>query len=134
MAAALKRCYVQQTHFWKKISVEEQRAQKDNRFLRGRHIAYLIYEYFRPTGSHEQVQGLSGLFRKMADDDIQDFDLRWEQALLLTNDPPSDMVLEGLYVFKLSGSFQIHTIMALNDREILRRRRTKRLSQIEKVC
>ena len=35
MAAALKRCYDKQTHFRKKISVEEQRAQKDNRFLRG---------------------------------------------------------------------------------------------------
>ena len=35
MATALKRCYDKQTHFRKKISVEEQRAQKDNRFLRG---------------------------------------------------------------------------------------------------
>ena len=32
-AAALNRCYDKQTHFRKKISVEEQRAQKDNRFL-----------------------------------------------------------------------------------------------------
>ena len=46
MASALKRCYDKQTHFRKKISVEEQRAQKDNRFLRERQIAYLIYEYF----------------------------------------------------------------------------------------
>ena len=38
MATALKRCYDKQTHFRKKISVEEQRAQKDNRFLRGRQI------------------------------------------------------------------------------------------------
>ena len=61
MAAALKRCYDKQTHFRKKISVEEQRAQKDNRFLRGRQIAYLIYEYFRPTGSYGEIRGLSGL-------------------------------------------------------------------------
>ena len=40
MAAALKWCYDKQTHFRKKISVEEQRAQKDNRFLRGRQIAF----------------------------------------------------------------------------------------------
>ena len=39
MASAFKRCYDKQTHFRKKISVEEQRAQKDNRFLRGRQIA-----------------------------------------------------------------------------------------------
>ena len=30
MASALKRCYDKQTHFRKKISVEEQRTQKDN--------------------------------------------------------------------------------------------------------
>ena len=108
--------------------------KKDNRFLRGRQIANLIHEYFRPTGSFDEIQGLSGLFSiKMADDDFQDFDLRWVQALLLTNDHPSDMVLEDLYVFKLSDSFQAHTVIALNDQEILRRR-TKRLSQIEKVC
>ena len=46
MASALKRCYEKQTHVPQKISVEERRAQKDNRFLRGRHTAYLISEYF----------------------------------------------------------------------------------------
>ena len=32
------------------------------------------------------------LFFLLENDDIQDFDLRWEQALLLTSDPPSDKV------------------------------------------
>ena len=59
----------------------------------------------------------------MENDDIQDFDLRWEQALLLTSDPPSDKVLEGLYVSKLQDSFQAQTIMALENQEILRRKR-----------
>ena len=36
MAAALKRFYNKHTHFRKRISVVEQRAQKDNRFLRGK--------------------------------------------------------------------------------------------------
>ena len=113
MASALKRCYDKQTHFRKRISVEEQRAQKNNRFLRGRQIAYLIYESFRPTGSYDEIHGLSGLFSiKLGNDDIQDFDLRWEQALLLTSDPPSDKVLEGLYVSKLQDSAQAQTIMA----------------------
>ena len=79
MAAALKRCYDKQTHFGKKISVEEQRAQKVNWFLRDRQIAYLIYEYFRPTGSCDEIQGLSGFFSiELENDDIQDFDLRCE--------------------------------------------------------
>ena len=77
MAAALKRCYDKHTHFRMRIRVEEQRAQKDNRFLRGRQFAYLVYEYFRPTGSYDEIQGLSGLFSiKLENDDIQDFDLR----------------------------------------------------------
>ena len=98
IAAALKRCYDKPTHFRTKISVEEQRAQKDNRFLRGRLIACLVYEYFRPTGSYDEIQGLSGLFNiKLENDDIQDFDLRREQALLLTSDPPPGKVSEGLY-------------------------------------
>ena len=93
----------------------------DNRFLRGRQIAYLIYEYFRPTGSFDEIQGLSGLFSmKMENDDIQDFDSRWEQALLLTCDPTSDNVLEELYVSKLQESSLAHTILALYNQEILR--------------
>ena len=84
MASALKRCYDKQTHFRKKISVEEQRAQKDNRFLRGRQVVYLIYEYFRPTGSYDEIQGLSGLFSiKLENDDIEDFDLLWAQAFVI---------------------------------------------------
>ena len=50
---------------------------------------------------------------KLENDDIQDFDLRWEQALLLTSDPPSDKVLEVLYVSKLQDSSQAQTILAL---------------------
>ena len=46
----------------KKVSVEEQRAQKDDPFLRGRQIAYMICEHFRATRACEAVQGLSDLF------------------------------------------------------------------------
>ena len=37
---------IHNSHF-KKNSLEEQKDQKQNRFLRGRQIAYLIYEYLR---------------------------------------------------------------------------------------
>ena len=49
---------------------------------------------------------------ELENDDIQDFDLRWDQSLLLTSDPPSDKVLEGLHVSKLQDSSQAQTIMA----------------------
>ena len=42
---------IHNSHFKRRISLEEQKAQKQDRFLRGRQIAYLIYDYFRVTGS-----------------------------------------------------------------------------------
>ena len=65
--------------FRRRESVEEQRAQKDDRFLRRKEIAYMIFEHFRATGAHEAVQGLSDLFKKrLQNDDVQDFDVRWD--------------------------------------------------------
>ena len=61
IASALKKLINTQSTFRKRVSVEEQRAQKDDRFSRGRQIVYMIYEYFRATGAHEAVQGLADL-------------------------------------------------------------------------
>ena len=49
IASALNRI-IHNSHFKRRISLEEQKAQKQDRFLRGRQIAYLIYDYFRVTG------------------------------------------------------------------------------------
>ena len=46
-------------NFRKRESVEEKRAQNSDRFLRGRQIAYMIYEYFRVTGAYEAAQGVA---------------------------------------------------------------------------
>ena len=47
---------IHNSHFKRRISLEEQKAQKQDRFLCGRKIAYLIYDYFRVTGSHDSVE------------------------------------------------------------------------------
>ena len=48
IASALNRI-IHNSHFKRRISLEEQEAQKQDRFLRERQIACLIYEYFRVT-------------------------------------------------------------------------------------
>ena len=50
------------SHFKGRISLEEQMAQKEDRFLRGRQTAYLIYENFRVTGSNDSVDNYADLF------------------------------------------------------------------------
>ena len=37
---------IHNSHFKRKISLEEQKAQKKDRFLCGKMIAHLIYDYF----------------------------------------------------------------------------------------
>ena len=53
-ASALNKI-IQNSHVKKKVSFDEQKAQKEDRFLRGRQIAFMIYDYFRVTGAHDTV-------------------------------------------------------------------------------
>ena len=83
IALALKKLINTPSNFRKRVSVDEQRAQNSDRFLRGRQIACMIYEYSRAIGAYEAVQGLSDLFTmSLQNDDVQDFDVRWDHALL----------------------------------------------------
>ena len=87
----------------------------------GGQIAYMIYEHFRATGAHEAVQGLSDLFnRSSQNDDVQDFDVGWDKALLSASNMPSDVILEGWYESKLQDSVQLQTVLALYDQETIR--------------
>ena len=61
IASALNKI-IHNSHFKRRISLEEQKAQKQDRFLRGRQIAYLIYDHFRVTGSHDSVENYTDLF------------------------------------------------------------------------
>ena len=74
------------------------RSKKYDRFLGEWQIAEMIYEHFRATGAYEAVQGLSGLFNiRLLIDDFQDFDVRWNRALLSASEADTEEVLEGLY-------------------------------------
>ena len=53
---------IHNSHFKRKISLEEQKAQKEDRFLRGRQIAYLIHEYFRVTEANDSVDNYADIF------------------------------------------------------------------------
>ena len=76
IASALNRI-IHNSHFKSRISLEEQKAQKQYRFLRGRQIVYLIYDYFRVTGIHDSVENYADLFTfSLRNDDIQEFDSR----------------------------------------------------------
>ena len=74
IASALNKI-IHNSHFKRRISLEEQKAQKLDRFFRGRQIAYLIYDQFRVTGANDSVENYADLFIVgLRNDDIQQFD------------------------------------------------------------
>ena len=78
IASALNKI-IHNSHFKRRISLEEQKAQKQDRFLRGKQIAYLIDEYFGVTGANDSVENYADLFSiALRNDDIQEFDAKWD--------------------------------------------------------
>ena len=117
IASALNRI-IHNSHFKRRISLEEQKAQKQDRFLRGRQIAYLIYDHFRVTGSHDSVENYTDLFTiVLRNDDIQEFDSKWDGILLSMTKIPHDDILEGLYKLRIRESEKLKTVLELYDLE-----------------
>ena len=118
IASALNKI-IHNSHFKRRISLEEQKAQKQDRFLRGRQIAYLICEYFRVTGANDSVENYADLFTiVLRNDDIQEFDFKLDGILLSMTKIPPDDILEGLYKFRIRESEKLKTVLELYDLEI----------------
>ena len=104
IASALRKI-IFNTSFKRRVSVEEQQAQRHNRFLRGRQIAYMIYDHFQATEAFDAAQGPSDMTNIcLHNDDVQDFDARLDHILLGTSELLHENVLDGLYKIKLQGS------------------------------
>ena len=117
IASALNKI-IHNSHFKRKIILEEQKAQKEDRFLRGRQIANLIYDYFRVTGTDDSVENYTDLFTiALRNDDIQEFDSKWDGILLSMTQIPHDDILEGLYKLRIRESEKLKTVLELYDLE-----------------
>ena len=116
----------------KNVSLEEQKAQKGDRFLRGRQIAYMIYDYFRVTDAHDTVLDYADPFTiTLRNDDVQEYGTRWDEILLSMTKIPSDDVLESLYALRIRESAQLKTLLELYDMEIHQNISDAQLSKVE---
>ena len=118
IASALNKI-IHNSHFKRRISLEEQKARKEDRFLRGRQIACLIYVYFRVIGANDSVENYADLFTVfLRNDYIQEFDSKWDGFLLSMTRIPPDDILEGLYELRIRESEKLKTVLELYDLEI----------------
>ena len=114
---------IHNSHFKRRVSLEEQTAKKEDRFLRGRQIAYLIYEYFPVTGANDSVENYANLFTiSLRNDDIQEFDSKLDGNLLSLTKIPSDDILGGLYKLRIRESDKLKTVLELYDLAIYQKK------------
>ena len=118
IASALNKI-IQNTRFKKTVSLEEMKAHKEDRFLRGRQIAYLIYPYFLVTGANDSVENYADLFTVvLRNEDIQKFDAKWDEIPLSKTQIPSDDISESSYKLRIRESGKLRTVLELYNMEI----------------
>ena len=123
IASALNKI-IQNSYFKKKVSLEEQKAQKEDRFLPGRQIADMIYDNFRVTGAHDAVLDYADLLSStLRNDAVQEFDTIWDEILLSITKIPRDDILESLYKLRIRESDQLKTVSELYDMKFIRKYR-----------
>ena len=110
---------IKNSQFTKKVSLEVQNAQEEDGFLRGRQIAFMIYDDFGQTGAHDTVLKYAELFSvALHDDNIREFDTRWDKVVLSMSKIPSDDILESLYKLRIRESAQLKTVLELHGKKI----------------
>ena len=79
----------------------------------------MIYDYFRVTGAHDTVLDYADLFSvTLRDDNVQEFDTRWDEVLPSMSKIPPDDVLESLYKLRIRESDQLKSLLELYEMEI----------------
>ena len=91
--------------FKKKSSLEEQTVQKEDRLLRGRQIVFMIYDYFRVRSPQDTVLDYADLVSvTLLNNNIQEFDTRWDEVLSSMFNIPSRDIMESLYKLRIRES------------------------------
>ena len=79
----------------------------------------MICDYFQVTGIHDSVQNYADLFTAvLRNDDIQEFDSKWDGILFSMTKILHDDILEGLYKLRIRESEKLKTVLELYDLEI----------------
>ena len=71
----------------------------------------MLYDNFLVAGAHDTVLDYADLFTIiLRNDDVQEFDTRWDEILLSMTKIPPDDVLESLFKLRIRESDQLKTV------------------------
>ena len=78
----------------------------------------MIYDYFQVTGTQDSVENYADLLTiSLRNDDIQEFDSKWDGILLSMSKIPPDDILEGSYKLRIRESDKLKTVLELYDQK-----------------
>ena len=118
IASALNKI-IHNSQFKTRISLDEQKAQKQDRFLRGKQIAYVSTITSGSLGANDSDENYADLFTvALRNDNVKEFDTKWDETLLSMTQIPSDDILENLYKLRIRESDKLKTVLELYDLEI----------------
>ena len=117
IASALHKI-IHNSHFKKESVWRNTRQRSRTVFFRGRQIDYLNYDYFRVTGVQYSFENYADLFTiVLRNDDIQEFDSKWDGKLLFMTKIPLDDILKGFYKLRIRECDKLQTVLELYDLE-----------------
>ena len=109
------------SHFKRRVSLEEQKSQKQDRSFAADRLpiwSTITSGSLKPNNSVENYADLFTI--SLRNDDIQEFDSKWDGSLLSMTKIPPDDTLEGLYKLRIRESEKLKTVLELYNMEIHR--------------
>ena len=86
-------------------------------FAEDRSLTWSMCEYFRITGANDSVENYADLFTfVLRNDDVQEFDSKWDGILSSMTKIPPDDFLEGLYKLRTPKSEKLSTVLKYRAR------------------
>ena len=117
IASALNKI-IHNSHFKRRISLEEQKGPEAGPFPSWQTDCLLDLRLLPGHWSHESVENYADLFTiSLRNDDIQEFDSKWDGILLSVTKIPPDDILERLYKLRMRESEKLKTVLKLYDLE-----------------
>ena len=92
------------------VFIQEEAAQEAKRFLTGRQVAWMIYEYFKVSDTDESVLDLDEILKvELKNNNVQSFTVRWDVTLIAMKKE----ILDNLYYRQLQQSEQPEPFLPL---------------------
>ena len=78
----------------------------------------MIHVFFNISGGNEAISDLKHLSQnKLENDNVQDFDTRWDEVWSAVTDRPTDSILESLYQIRVDESEELKYLLQVYAQE-----------------